>query len=121
MAIIHDYWASYESAKGGWDTYCYFGPINPQMCGVRAQAILVVDQDFLTQLQAATPPPQFANDHQILLGQMPKVIVAVKAMITASATGDDSATHAASGDYVNTMIPIVVTALDRIDPRVPHT
>lgn len=121
VSIIRSYWTNYEAARARFDTFCYYGPINPRECGIRAQAILAVDQQFLSQLLAATPPPQFAADNQALLHQLPKVIDAVKGMITAAASGSHDATFNATLTYINSMVPVVVEALDDIDPGVAHT
>jgi hypothetical protein len=71
-------------------------------------------------LDTTLPPPKFVADDQAIRLQLPKAIVDVKAMISASASGDKQAVHTETTAYVADMIPIVTDALDHVDPSVTH-
>ena len=119
VALVHNYWDQYVIARSDGAQVCLRN-VDPAKCGVRAAAILAVHQKFLSDLDTTPPPPKFVADDQAIRLQLPKAIVDVKAMISASATGDKQAVYTETTAYVADMIPIVTDALDHVDPSVTH-
>ncbi len=94
--------------------------IDPPTCRERAVAILTNQQKFLSDLDGIPPPPKFSADDQAFRTQIPKAIVHLKALISASETGSKEAVLAAATAYNNDMFPIVTDALNDVDPSVAH-
>ena len=119
VALVHAYWTTYVIARGNGATVC-LDRVDPPQCRVRAAAILVVHQKFLSDLDTTPPPPKFAADDQAFRRQLPKAIADVKKMISAADGGDKQAVQDATSAYVSDMIPDVTGALDHVDPSLTH-
>jgi len=63
---------------------------------------------------------QSSLPRQALRSQLPKAIVDMQAMISASATGDKLAVVDEPPACVSAMMPIVTDALNLVDPAVLH-
>jgi hypothetical protein len=94
--------------------------INPSMCLERAEAILSNQEKFLSDLDIAPAPRQFAGDDQTLRAQLPKAIADLRLLITAAKAGSSEAVLQAATAYNNDMYPAVTDALNDVDPSVRH-
>jgi hypothetical protein len=119
VALVHDYWIQYVSARGDGATVCW-NAVDPPKCRERAVAILTVHQKFLSDLDTNPPPPNFVADDQTFRSQLPKAIAHVKAVISAAESGDKQAVVQAMSAYVEDMIPTVTNSLDHVDPSMVH-
>lgn len=119
VALVHNYWSQYVSARADGATVC-LNRIDPPKCGERAVAILAVHEKFLNDLDNTPPSPKFAEDDLVFRRQLPKAIADVKAMVAAAETGDNQAVFQATSAYVSDMIPTVTDALDHVDSSVTH-
>jgi hypothetical protein len=63
---------------------------------------------------------QFSTDDRAFRTQIPKAILDLKALISASESGNKEAVLAAASAYNNDMFPIVTDALNDVDPSVAH-
>jgi hypothetical protein len=120
VLLIHEYWIDLVAADGNAPTVCYEGPINPAECKARAEAQLDVQQKFLSDLQAIQPPAELMQANAVLLHNIPMAIAGLKAMITASSSGDMTAVVQATTTYIGVMRGTIEGALDQIDPAVNH-
>ena len=146
VALVHNYWIEYKTAEGDLDhisgtnndpfgtqdaARACFGllspleaqdvqEVDPSTCGRLATAMVAVHEKFLGDLNATPAPPKFAAADQALRSQLPKAIVDIQAMISASATGDKLAVVDEPPAYVSAMMPIVTDALNLVDPAVLH-
>ncbi len=146
IALVHKYWIAYKTAEGDLDhlsgtSYAPFGAddlprvcfgypsprmprdlgvVDPAKCGRLSTAIVVVHEQFLSDLGATPAPVKFASDDQVFRNQLPKAIADVKSMISASSSGSKEAVVQATTSYVHDMIPAVTDALDDVDPSFVH-
>ena len=136
VALVHNYWNQEQAADGASKganvaaRVCLGkqppdGPTNlqlidPPMCRERGVAILANQEKFLSDLSSTPPPSQFSADDQAFRTQIPRAIVDLKALISASETGNKEAVLAAATAYNNDMFPIVTNALNDVDPSVQH-
>jgi hypothetical protein len=147
VALVHNYWIAYKTAEGDLDhisgtSNVPFGPqdaaracaglpsptmsgdldlVDAPTCGKLAEAMVAVHEKFLSDLNMTPPPPKFASDDQALRSQLPKAIADMKAMISATATGNKNAIVDATWSYVRDMQPTVTSALNHVDPSFIHT
>jgi len=137
VAMVHSYWiqeqAADEASNGANvavrvclgrkppDAPSNLQLIDPPSCRERAVAILANQDRFLNDLNSTPAPSQFSTDDQAFRTQIPKVIVHLKALISASETGSKEAVLAAATAYNNDMFPIVTDALNDVDPSMAHS
>jgi hypothetical protein len=136
VALVHNYWIQEQAADGASkganvaarvclgkvppDAASSVQLIDPPMCRERGLAILANQEKFLSDLSSTQPPSQFSADDQAFRTQIPKAIVDLRALISASETGNKEAVLAAATAYNNDMYPIVTDALNDVDPSVTH-
>ena len=136
VALVHNYWIQEQAADGASkganvaaraclgrnppDAPSNLQFIDPPTCLERAVAILANEQKFLSDLDGIPPPPEFSADDQAFRIQIPKAIVHLKALISASETGSKEAVLEAATAYNNDMFPTVTDALNEVDPSVAH-
>jgi len=146
VALIHNYWIQYKTAEGDLDhisgtssapfgnqdaaRVCFglasptaaqdLNLVDPPSCAKLSAAMLTTHQKFLSDLNRTQAPPRFAAEDEALRTQLPKVIVDMQAMISASASGNKQSVVNATATYVSAMIPIVTDALNSVDPSVIH-
>jgi hypothetical protein len=136
VALIHNYWIQEQAADGASkganvaarvclgkqppDAPTNLQLIDPPMCRERGVAILANQDKFLNDLNSTPAPSQFSADDQAFRTQIPKAIVHLKALISASETGSKEAVLAAATAYNNDLFPIVTNALNDVDPSVQH-
>ena len=94
--------------------------VQPARCAVRAAAILAVQRKFLNQVENTPPPQRFRADDTIFETHVPLAIDALKALISATATGSKQATFDAANTYADIMVTTVLPALDDVDPSTKH-
>ena len=116
VALVHGYYAKYETAKGDALDYCVVGT-DAAECQKRGTLMIGVWQAFLKDLDTTPAPTRFAADDAAFRSQLPKAIDDLKAMVTAAAAGDHYPMVNAAGEYVNDMVPIVTDALHDVDPK----
>lgn len=119
VALVQHYWGQHASARGNAVVVC-LGAVVPSQCASRANALLLADEQFLSDLEATPPPPRFAKDDQIFRTQIPKADVELNAMISAGRLGDINAVLDATNAYLGVMIPTVTDALDEVDKSQVH-
>jgi hypothetical protein len=136
VALVHNFWIQEQAADGASnganaaarvclgkqppDAPSNVQLIDPPMCRERGVAILANQEEFLTDLSSTPAPSQFSADDQAFRIQIPKAIVHLKALISASETGSKEAVLAAATAYNNDMFPAVTDALNDVDPSVAH-
>jgi hypothetical protein len=136
VALVHNYWIQEQAADGASkganvaarvclgkqppDAPSNVQLIDPPMCRERGVAILANQEKFLSDLSSTPPPSQFSADDQAFRTQIPRAIVDLKALISASETGNKEGALAAATAYNNDMFPIVTNALNDVDPSVQH-
>lgn len=136
IALVHNYWIQEQAADGASkganvaaraclgkeppDAPTNVQLIDPPMCRERGVAILANQEKFLSDLNSTAAPSQFSADDQAFRTQIPKAILDVKALVSASETGNKQALLAAATAYNNDMFPTVTDALNDVDPSVAH-
>jgi hypothetical protein len=95
--------------------------VDPSQCRARMLASLPVHERFLKALEATPAPPRFAADDQAFRTQLPKGIADLKKLISTTATGNRQAILLAAATYVGDFIPVVLDALNDVDPSVVHS
>jgi hypothetical protein len=118
VALIHSYYARYQSAKGDPYDFCVVGTDAPR-CVERGSLMIGVWQGFLNDLDSTPAPSRFASDDAAFRAQLPKAISDLQRMIAAAKAGDHYPMVDAAGNYVSAMIPIVTDALHDVDPIWP--
>jgi len=136
VALVKGYWDGIVAADGVSGNFneaslACLGTINgsapprvdlvePANCRPHAIALLAVHDKFLGDLKGAIAPEQFGDDDKIFRSQVPRAVVAMKALILATATGKKQAVFDASQAYVDIMLGSVVGAMDDVDPATRH-
>lgn len=119
IALVHDYYDQYVTARGRGYSYCVVTPIDPPKCRERAIAMVAVHEKFLKDLDSTPAPPKFVAEDRAIRSQLPRAIADLKAMIAAVEAGNESALSRAASAYIQDMIPTVTHALHTIDPSWP--
>jgi hypothetical protein len=122
--LANSYWDAHVTATGGAAGVCLgtgagTQGINPRLCGLRAAAMLVVQEKFLSDLDLTPPPAKFAADDRVFRAQLPKTVVDLKAMISAADAGNPQGVLDASSAFLDDM-GLVLGALTDINPSVEH-
>jgi hypothetical protein len=94
--------------------------VDPAKCRERMVVSLPVHERFLRALQTTEAPPQFSADDQAFRTQLPKGIAHLKSLISVTATGSKDAVLQAALTYVGDFFPLVIDALNDVDPSVVH-
>ena len=118
VALVHSYYARYETAKGDAYDFCVIGTDAPR-CVERGSLMIGVWQSFLRDLDSTPAPSRFASDDAAFRAQLPKAIADLQRMVAAAQAGDHYPMVNAAGNYVGDMIPIVTDALHDVDPTWP--
>ncbi len=94
--------------------------VDPSKCRARMLKSLVVHERFRQLLQGITAPAQFSSDDQVFRTQIPKGIAHLKTLISVTAHGSKDAVLQAAMTYVGDFFPLVIDALNDVDPSVVH-
>jgi hypothetical protein len=94
--------------------------VDPSKCRARMLKSLVVHERFLRLLQNIAAPPQFSSDDQVFRTQIPMGIAHLKTLISVTAHGSKDAVLEAAITYVADFFPLVIDALNNVDPSVVH-
>lgn len=136
VALIKSYWIQVQAADEATSTTNFAARvclgtvsptsptdlplIDPQKCRERMLVSLTVHERFLSALKTTTAPPQFAADDQAFRTQLPMGIADLKVLISVTAKGTKQAVLQAATTYVSDFFPVVIDALNDVDPSVVH-
>jgi hypothetical protein len=135
VALVHQYWIDYNVAQRDIPTFvkvCWGSKtlsmsvppdpnaVEPQTCVEIASALLATHQTFLTNLDSTPAPTRFSADDQVFRTEIPKAIIAAKAMVSSARAGKKQAVVDAMTNYIEAIYPQVTDALDDVDPYTAH-
>jgi hypothetical protein len=136
VALVHSYWIAYKSAEGDVPTFarvCWgqltlsssaeHNPANvdPVACREIADAIILPHEAFVRDLDSTPAPSRFKSDDAVFRTRVTTAIKDLTAMASSASAGDRVSVIQYMTNYVNDMVPKVLTALDDVDPTVVHT
>ena len=110
VALVERVYAKYNTARGDAYDACVVS-VDPPHCHDRGVAMVAVWNQFLKDLDATPPPPQFAADDGTIRTQLPKGIDDLNAMVAAASRNDGPAVVASANAYIGDMQPKVIDAL----------